>query len=101
MTDRRMRIRSTGRWIRGILFPAAVHLVELLGLRAIRLQVLVRDRPRGREAAPMLHLPKVLPAEAEPRPAIQLGVAATPAVRGRVAPPPLPVRPYLLAGAFR
>src|SRR3989442_15621161 len=78
MTDRRMRIRSTGRWIRGILFPAAVHLVELLGLRVIRLQVLVRDRPRGREAAPMLDLPKALPAEAEHRGAIELGVASNP-----------------------
>src|SRR3989475_340849 len=100
MTDRRMRIRSTGRWIRGILFPAAVHLVELLGLRVIRLQVLVRDRPRGREAAPMLDLPKVLPAEAEQRGAIELSVAANPVVGVRVELSTLRVPPYFLGVVF-
>src|SRR2546427_13177221 len=76
MTDRRMRIRSTGRRIRGILFPAALHLGGLACLPVIRLPVLVRDRPRGRETVPMLDLPEVLPTEAEQRRAVELGVPA-------------------------
>src|SRR5439155_6691349 len=100
MTDRRMRIRTAGRRIRGIFFPAAVHLIKLLGLRVIRFQVLVRDRPRGRKAAPMLDLPKVLPAEAEERGAVELGVAAHPVVGVRVELSTLRVAPYFLGVVF-
>src|SRR2546422_5843303 len=100
MTDRRMRVRSAGRRIRGIFLPAAVHLVELLGLRVIRLQVLVRDRPRGRETVPMLDLPEVLPTEAEERGTVELGVAAHPVVGVRVELSTLSVPPHLPGVVF-
>src|SRR5881409_562468 len=57
-------------------------------------------RPRGREAVPMLDLPEVLPAEAEERGAIELGVAAHPVVGVRVQLSTLRVPPYFLGVVF-
>src|SRR5262245_64400110 len=76
MSDRGMQVRSAGRRIRGIFSPAAVYVVEMLGLRVIRLEVLVRDRPRGGKTAPMLDFSEVFLPKAEKRCAVELGVAA-------------------------
>ena len=48
--DRRERIRRARRRLGRVLAARAVHLVELLGLRVVRLDVLVGDRPRGETA---------------------------------------------------
>src|SRR5215831_2055464 len=80
MTDRWMWIGSAGWRIRRIFCSEAMDLVEMLGLRIIGLQVLVRDRPRGRGPTPMLDLAKVLSAEAKECGAVELGVAAHPVV---------------------
>src|SRR5262249_45419513 len=93
MADRRMWVGSAGGWIRGIFRPAAVDLVEMLGLRIIGFEVLVRDRPRGRETAPVLDLAEVLPAKAEERGAVELGVTAHPVVGVGMELSPLGVSP--------
>src|SRR5687767_2812006 len=43
--DRRMRIGSTRRRIRGVLAALSVHLIETLGFGVVRLEIGVRDRP--------------------------------------------------------
>jgi hypothetical protein len=61
-----------------------VHLIEVLGLGVVRLQVLVRDRPGGRDAAVVSDLAEVLLAEADQRGAVELGVPADEVVRAGV-----------------
>src|SRR5262245_52488250 len=80
MTDRWMGIGSAGWRIRRIFCSAAMDLVEMLGLRIIGLQVLVRDRPRGRGPTPMLDLSEVLSPEAKECGAVEFRVAAHPVV---------------------
>ena len=58
--DRRERIRRARRRLGGILAAGAVHLVELLRLRVVRLQLLVGDRPRGRDTVVVAELAEVL-----------------------------------------
>src|SRR5262249_35282897 len=84
MADRRVRVRRAGWWVRGVLAALAVHVVKLLGLRVVGLKVLVADRPGGRDAAPVLELVEVLPAQPEERRPVELGVAADPVVRVRM-----------------
>src|SRR5262249_34704849 len=100
MADRRMWVGSAGGWIRGIFRPAAVDLVEMLGLRIIGFQVFVRDRPRGRETAPVLDLAEVLPAKAEERGAVELGVAAHPVVGVGMKLPTFSVAPHFFRAFF-
>src|SRR5437660_2588545 len=61
-----------------------VHLVEALGRRVVRLQVLVGDGPGRRDATPVLELAEVFPAQAEERGTVELGVAAHVVVRVRM-----------------
>src|SRR5712691_12651451 len=76
VAHRGMRIRAPrGRFGR-ILTTLAMHLVLMLGLHVIRLQVIVRDRPRRRYAAMMVDLAEVLLAQPEEGGAVELGVAA-------------------------
>ena len=88
------RGRRTSCWIRGscdtaghgygllavalgrVLAGVAVHLVEPLGLRVVRLEVVVGQRPRRRDAVDVLELAEVLRAQAVQRRAVQLGGAA-------------------------
>jgi hypothetical protein len=44
----------------GILAVVAVHLIEPLGLRVVRLEVVVRERPRGRQTVDMSQVAEVL-----------------------------------------
>src|SRR3954453_16691119 len=60
----------------GVLAGLAVDEVEPLGLRVVGLEVGVGDGPGGRHAAVVLHLLEVALAEAQQRPAVDLGVAA-------------------------
>ena len=47
MRDRRRRIGRAGRRFGGIAAVFAMHVIELLGLRVIRLQFVITDRPGG------------------------------------------------------
>jgi hypothetical protein len=53
-----------------------VHLVELLGLRVVRLELVVADRPGGGEAVGVGELTEVLGPEPVQRSAVELGRAA-------------------------
>src|SRR6187551_3726493 len=59
----RVRVRRAGRRLRWILAPCSVHLVELLGLRVVGLQLVVRDRPGRRDAVVVTELAEVLRAQ--------------------------------------
>ena len=54
----------------------AVHVVELLGLGVVWLEIVVAERPGGRDPAVMPDLAEILPAQPEQRRAVHLGVAA-------------------------
>ena len=54
----------------------AVHLVELLGLRVVRLHLLVDDGPRRRDPVVVMQLAEVLRAQPVQRRAVELGGAA-------------------------
>ena len=54
----------------------AVHQVQVLGLGVVRLEILIADRPRGRDAAVMADLAEVLRPQAEQGRAVELRVSA-------------------------
>src|SRR5262249_27083624 len=56
VAHRRMGIRAACRRIERVLATLAVHLVEPLGARVVSLELVVRDRPRGRDAAVVANL---------------------------------------------
>ena len=58
-----MRVRRAGRRLGRILASCAVHLVVLLGLRVVRLELVVRDRPGRRDAVVVAKLAEVLRAQ--------------------------------------
>ena len=51
VADRRIRVRRARPGIGGIDAAFAVNMVQVLGLGVIRLQLVVADRPRRRDAA--------------------------------------------------
>ena len=71
--DRRIRVRRARRRLGRVLPAGAVHLVEVLGLRVVRLELVVLDRPRGRDAVVVAELAEVLLAEPVERGAVELG----------------------------
>ena len=73
---RRMRVRRARRRLGRVLAARAVHLVELLGLRVVRLELVVGDRPGGRDAVVVLQLAEVLLAQPVERRAVELRRAA-------------------------
>ncbi len=74
--DRRVRVRRARRRLGRVLAAGAVHLVELLGLRVVRLQLVVGDRPGGRDAVVVAELAEVLLAQPVERRAVELRRAA-------------------------
>ena len=74
--DGRERIRRARRRLGRILAAGAVHLVELLGLRVVRLELVVGDRPGGRDAVVVVELAEVLLAQPVERGAVELRRAA-------------------------
>ena len=74
--DRRMRVVAARVRLGRVLPAGTVHLVELLGLRVVRLELVVGDRPGGRDAVVVLKLAEVLPAQAVESGAVELGRAA-------------------------
>ena len=77
-------IGRAGRRLGRVLASRAVHLVELLGLRVVRLHLVVADRPRGRDAVVVAQLAEVLLPEAVQRRAVELGGAADEVVHLRL-----------------
>ena len=75
--------RARGRLGR-VLAARSVHLVELLGLRVVRLQLVVGDRPGRRDAVMVAELSEVLLAEAIERGAVELRRAADEVVHLRL-----------------
>ena len=71
-----IRIRTAARALGRVLPRLPVHVVEALGLRVPRLEVVVGQRPRGRDAAVMADLAEVLGPQPEQRRAVELRVAA-------------------------
>ena len=74
--DRRVRIRSARGRLGRVLPARPVHLVSLLRERVVRLELVVRDRPGGRDAVVMADLSEVLLAEPVERGAVELRRAA-------------------------
>src|SRR5262245_51274199 len=68
------RVWAGGRLGR-VLAALAVHEVELLGLGVIRLEIVVRDRPPGRDPVVMTHLAEVPLAHPEEDGAVELRLA--------------------------
>ena len=60
MTHCRPRIGRARRRFSGIFPTLTMNLVKVLGLRVVRLELVVGDGPGGRDAAVMLHLAEVL-----------------------------------------
>ena len=73
VADRRVRVGRAGVGLGRVLAARAVHLVELLGLRVVRLEHVVADRPRGRGAVVVLERAEVLRAQPVERGAVELG----------------------------
>ena len=96
----RMRVRRAGRWIRRVHAPLAVDLIETLGARVVRLEVLVGDRPRRRHAGGVLELAEVLAAHPEQGGAVELRVAPHPVVGVRMQVAARGVAPDLLRGVL-
>ena len=79
-----MRVRRARRRLGRVLSARAVHVVELLRERVVRLQLVVGDRPRRRDAVVVLQLAEVLLAEPVQRGAVQLRRASHEVVHPRL-----------------
>src|SRR3954449_8326021 len=73
--DRREPVLLTGGTLGGILAVATVDPVEVLGLGVVRLEVLVPQRPRGRDSAMMPQFAEVLGPQPEQGGTVELGIA--------------------------
>ena len=82
--DRRVWVRRARRRLGRILAARAVHLVVLLRERVVRLELVVRDRPGGRDAVVMLQLAEVLLAKPVQRRAVELRRASDEVVHPRL-----------------
>ena len=94
--DRRKRVRSAGRRLRRILTARAVDLVQVLGLRVVRLELVVGDRPGRRDPVVVPKLAEVLLAKAVERGSVELRRAADEVVDLRLERLPLRVVPGVL-----
>ena len=78
-----MRIRAAGPGFERILAALPMHLKQRFGLRVIRLEHVIAERPCRRHAAGMLHLAKVAFAQPEQGRAVNLRIAADVVVQRR------------------
>ena len=79
-----MRVWRAGRRLGRVLSPRAMDVVVLLGKRVIRLQLVVGDRPRRRDAVVMLKLAEVLLPKPVQRRAVHLRRAPDEVVNPRL-----------------
>jgi hypothetical protein len=89
----RERVRRARRPLGRVLAADAVNLVELLGLRVVRLELVVGDRPRRRDAVVMAELAEVLRPQPVQRGPVELRRSADEVVHLRVERLPLLVVP--------
>src|SRR5262245_24093134 len=90
-----MQVGRTRRRFGRVAPAETMHLVEMFGLSVVGLEIFIRDRPRGRDAAMMLDLAEVLLPQADQRGAVELGVAADEVVCAGMKLFPVPVVPRL------
>src|SRR5271157_4752464 len=76
MTDGGPGIGSVGRRFGRILSAVPMHLIEILGLGVVRLQIVVADRPGGRDTAVVAQFAEIFLAQPEQSSTVKLGVAA-------------------------
>src|SRR5690348_16496942 len=74
VTYRRILVRRAGPRLRRILAAIAVHLIKVFGLGVIRLQLVVANGPRGRDAAVMTDLAEVFLPQTKQSRAVKLRV---------------------------
>ncbi|MCG3163382.1 MAG: hypothetical protein JMDDDDMK_04779 [Acidobacteria bacterium] len=101
VADRRVREGAAGPWFGRVFAARSVNVIKILGLRVIRLEVFVRERPRGRDAVVMANLAEIFLAQSEQRRAVKFGVAADVIVRVRMQRPAIPVVPDFFRVVFR
>ena len=94
--DRRERVGAAGPRLGRVLGVVAVDLVELLRLRVVRLELVVRDRPRRRDSVVVAQLAEVLAPEPVQRRTVELRLAADVVVDARLEGLALLVVPRLL-----
>ena len=82
--------------LRRVLTQDPAHLIQLLGLRIVRLKRVIADRPTLRPATHMAQRPKILGPIPDQHRAIQLGIAARDIVIARVERLALAVQPVLI-----
>src|SRR5437879_7313207 len=63
VTDRRVAVRGGRGRLRGIRPAPPVHVIQVFGLRVIRFEVLVAERPRGRDPPVVADLAELFPAQ--------------------------------------
>src|SRR5437667_8811976 len=97
MADCGPRIVRSRRRFGRILAAIAVHLVQVFRLSVVRLQIVVADRPCGRNAAVVAQLAEVFLAKAEQCRAVKLGVSANVVVGVRMQVLAVLVEPGLLS----
>jgi len=84
VADRRVRIGLAREWLCRINAALPVNLIEVFGLRVVRLKVVIGDGPGRGDAAVMTNLIKIPLPEAKERRPVNFGVAADVIVRMRV-----------------
>src|SRR5215470_17192601 len=96
MANGRPGVWRVGRRLGGVFSAVAVYLVQVLSLRIIGLQILVRDRPSGGNTAVVPNLPEIFFPQAEKRRSIKLGVPTNVVIRVRMEVFAILVEPRLL-----
>src|SRR5271165_1449677 len=95
MTDGGPGIGSVGRWFGRIFSAVSVHLIQILGLGIVRLQIVITDRPSGRDATVMAQFAEIFLAQPEQSSTVKLGIAADVVVGMRMEFLAIPVEPRL------
>ena len=100
VTDCRILVRRAGPGLRRIFATIAVYLVKMLGFGVIRFQLVVTDRPGGRDSAVMTNLSEVLFSQTKERRAVELCVTADEIIRVRMKFLAVAIAPRLFGVVF-
>src|SRR5437016_74051 len=84
VADRRIFVRRAGPRLGRIFAAGAMYLIEMFGLRVVRLELGVTDGPSRRDAAVMTDLAKVFLAQTKQRRAVKLCIPADVIIRVRM-----------------
>src|SRR5215469_7833038 len=96
MANRSIRIGTLCWWLRGILATVTVHVILVLGLRIIRLEIVIGNRPSRRNAAGVQGLVEIFPPQTKQRSSEELRVAAYVIMRVRMQLGAMPIAPDFL-----